>query len=146
MNRRPLRQAAAVLAAMCVACSVGPSLDDYPGAYHPAGTRCMLRGAVPTGALGGELLALRPTTVVLVVNRREVWVVPYSLIDRSDCEQAGPIPFENGQLIPGMSDRLRLLARYPQGISDDLMARLVLAYGQSAPHVVGTADTVVRRP
>jgi hypothetical protein len=122
----------ALAAAAVVGCSVGPRPETYRPAIDPTGTTCSIRVQGSGQLLVGELLAARSADAVLVVNHK-LWVIPYQRIRASNCEHAGPIPFEDGRLIETLAADIRLKARYPQGINDDLLARLLAAYGQSAP-------------
>jgi hypothetical protein len=76
----------------------------------------------------GELLAIEQASLLLLEGR-EVVRVALPLV------QAGKAPkvsFVGTALDDATRERLRLISRYPQGISGDLEARLLEAYGLTA--------------
>jgi hypothetical protein len=128
------RALAAVLVAAAAACYVGPNINEFPGLRSAAGAWCKLNvPRLPGGELQGELLAVDSSSAVLLTSPPQVWVVPYTAIGASNCERAGPIPFYRDALVQDQAREIRLMSRYPQGISRDVMARLLAAYRQTEP-------------
>lgn len=123
---RPLPVLALLLVA---ACPIGTTGRGYAPAKGPAGATVTLE---LTGhrRIVGELLAVEDTAL-LVLEDRQLVRVPLPLILSGN---APKVSF-NGQAATGglgePGERLRLISRYPQGVSAELEARLLQAYGQS---------------
>jgi hypothetical protein len=109
-------------------CSVGHGVKNYPPAEGPAGATVKL-GLTGNRTVSGELLAAEDSSLTLLSDGQLVRV-ELSLI------QTGNVPklsFTGAELRKGgVRERLRLISRYPQGISPDLETRLLQAYGQAA--------------
>jgi hypothetical protein len=89
-----------------------------------------LRGG---GRAQGELLAVQDTALVLLA-RDTVTLVPYDALKAGEFSQVGEL---RGTLpAPDFARRLRLVSRFPQGLTPDMLARLLAAHGQSALKVV----------
>jgi len=115
-----------VLSLLLAACSIGPSGKSYPPAKGPAGAAVEIELHRNRG-IGGELLAVEDTTLLLVENRQLIRVAIPAVKSLR-----GP-RISTRQLDEPMRQRLRLISRYPQGVSAELEARLLQAYG--APDV-----------
>jgi len=113
-------------------CSIGGRVDRFAPAKQPEGVAVAL--ALRGGRRAqGELLAVQDTALV-VLAQDSVTLVPYRAVVSG---QFSPV----GELIetppaPDFATRLRLVSRFPQGLSSDLLARLLAAHGQSALKVV----------
>ena len=123
---------AALAAGGCVK-TIGNSGDSFPVANSPEGVATTV-SLHTESTIKGELLEVRDTALVL---RRgtEVVLVPNASI--------ALVRFEGGDLrtrtiTPGEFQRrdLRLLSRYPSGISPAVMAALLSASGKAEPTVV----------
>lgn len=134
-----------VLIFACTGCSVGPQIHEFDPAHEPAGIRAEVttRSAVPgEKKLSGEILAITDAGVLLLTESDEtprIVQVPYELLSTVDPAQrtavrVSTLAVEERSVRVG---RLRLLARYPQGITPELLQALLRAYGQPALHVVG---------
>jgi hypothetical protein len=109
------------------ACSVGTTGKNYPPAKGPAGASVMLElGGKRT--LAGELLAVEDSSLVVQAGGRLHRVSLPSI--RSG--KAPKISFTGPALNDSIQGRLRLVSRFPQGISPELERRLLEAYGQPA--------------
>jgi hypothetical protein len=137
--RRALPVLLLAAAATAAACVVGPRASTYEPALTARGTSCRVTVQRPRRTLEGELLALQDTAALLVMNRK-VWLIPYRGIRDSNCRSAGPIIFDrrSGRLRAEQATSLRLRSRYPQGVSDELLRRLLAAYAQSELMMPGT--------
>lgn len=114
-----------VLPLLLAACSIGPSGKSYAPAKGPAGAAVEIR-LHGNRELGGELLAVEDSTLLLVENRQLIRVeIPAIQSIRAP-------RISTRQLDQPMRGRLRLISRYPQGVSPDLEARLLQAYGALA--------------
>lgn len=127
----------AALAAGCVT-RIGKGPEAFPVANSPAGvaTTVVLRRG---GTVTGELLEVRDTALVLRVDNK------VALIPNTSIANAG---FQGGDfrgndlrihyVTPAefRNSNLRLLSRYPSGISPSVMAALLSASGMSEPTVL----------
>lgn len=124
--------AAALAAAGCVK-KFGKGAEDFPVANAPGGvpTTITLRSG---GMVSGELLEVRDTALVLS-RQTEVLLVPNSAISEAQY-QGGDLRAHS--LTPDRFLRadLRLLSRYPSGISPTVMSALLSASGKPEPTVV----------
>ena len=113
-------------------CSFGATVERFAPATRPQGVAAAL--TLQGGAeCNGELLAVQDTALV-VLARDTVTLVSYGAIFRGRFSELGPL-----LATPPAADfatRLRLLSRFPQGLTPDLLARLLAAQGQSAVKVV----------
>lgn len=130
------------LALVC-GCSTGIEVADFKPAQGPAGVQMELkldRDVLDDNKIEGELLAIRPDGILLSVNGymgsdssvRRVVLIPFSMIDTAALEQMGKARVESqGEQSEIVLNRLRLVSRFPQGVSDELLTSLMNAYGQA---------------
>ena len=123
---------AAVVAGGCVT-MIGKGLEAFPVANSPAGVATTV-SLGSGGTAAGELLEVRDTALVLLVDNKVV-LVPNASIANARF-QGGDL--RNHSMTPPeiISGNLRLLSRYPSGVSSTVMAALLSASGQSQPAVV----------
>lgn len=134
----------APLGILVAGCSTGIEVAEFKPAQGPAGIRMeiTLNGDVIEGdRVDGELLAVRADGVLLNVagyldNPKEVdrvVFVPYWMMDTARLEQMGRAKVESGDedMNKVYLNRLRLLSRFPQGLSDELLAELMDRQGQA---------------
>jgi hypothetical protein len=115
------------LALLLAACSIGPTTKSYPPANGPAGATVTVE-LHDDRAIGGELLAVEDSSLLLVEKRQLI-----RLGIASVRVLKGPRLSTSGrELSERVRERLRLISRYPQGVSPELEARLLHAYGASA--------------
>ena len=107
-------------------CAVGSKAKNYAPAQGPAGATLELELAGER-ALTGELLAVTDSSL-LVQSDSRLHRVRWSLIDSG---KAPKISFSGPAPKPEVRERLRLISRYPQGVSPELQSRLLQAYGQT---------------
>ena len=125
-------------------CSTGIEVAEFKPAQGPAGihTEIRLNGDVIEGdKVGGELLAVRADGVLLNVagyldvpkRVDRVVLVPYWMMDTVRLEQMGRAKVESQgeEMNKVYLNRLRLLSRFPQGLSDELLAELMNRQGQA---------------
>ena len=86
------------------------------------------------GTTAGELLEVRDTALVLLVDNRVV-LIPNTSIANAGF-QGGDLKTHSVTPSEFLSGNLRLLSRYPSGISPAVMAALLSASGMSQPTVV----------
>lgn len=133
-----------LLAGTFAGCSYGPKLADFPSASGPEGAT--VRVTVPGAAYHGQLLETRPDSILILTSarfeiksgtttealERRIRLVPNARIES--------VQFERGSKLDGRKwspadaasrERLRLLSRFPQGLTPDLLQQLLKLYGQT---------------
>ena len=106
---------------------VGSSGSHYPPAQGPAGAIVSL-DLEDKRRITGELLAVEEAALLLLQERAMTRVaLP---VIRSG--KAPKIYFSGAKLDAATRERLRLVSRYPQGVSPELEARLLQAYGTTS--------------
>lgn len=106
------------------ACTVGTHARNYQPARGPAGAMVNLQ-LQDKSRSGGELLAVEDTALLLLRDSQLVRV-PLSQV-RSG--RAPKLSFSS-RMRTGTREQLRLISRYPQGVSTELEGRLLAAYRQ----------------
>jgi hypothetical protein len=125
------------------ACSTGIEVADFKPAQGPEGVRMEIKlngDVIEGGKVAGELLAVRADGVLLnVVGYRDnakdvsrVVLVPYWMMNTARLEQMGRARVESqGEEMNEVHlNRLRLVSRFPQGLSDELLTELMNSLGQ----------------
>ena len=118
--RASLHPFAALL--LLAACSVGTTGRTYAPAKGPAGATVSL-DLTGKRTVSGELLAVEEATL-LVLQERQLIRVGVTLIASGKAPKVSFTAWTEAA-----RERLRLISRYPQGVSPELEARLVEAYG-----------------
>jgi len=129
MMRVPMVLIAAVLAVLNNACSVGMTTTKYPPALGPKGVTVHVQTA--QGQLSGELIEVRDSGIVMADQKLRF--LPYSEILSSDVEKTStPFSIANRTAPkPVVREHLRLLSRFPYGLTSELTQQLLSAYGQT---------------
>lgn len=142
MPRRPSVLSALTLAVIftLTGCTVGPNVNKLQPALTGQGVSIAV---VPVetpdgenyGRISAELLAVRDDALLLRAGL--ITLVSYSSIASAEVEELERLNFGD-QRPPTEEQRqgLRLLSRYPQGVSDDLLRRLLDAYDQNELHTI----------
>lgn len=122
--------ALAVLAWVCCACHIGMSADKYRPASQPAGVRITMNTA--QGHAAGELLTVRDTGIIVLIDGK-VHMVPYTAIQSSEIDQTSSNYAITNRSAPGADAQahLKLISRFPQGLTPELLQQLLQAYGQT---------------
>ena len=128
---------------LVAACSVGIKIEAFKPAQGPQGVHIELQlegKAIRGRKISGELLAVRADRILLnVIDKPDsanatsrVVLIPYSLIKTVDPEQMGRMRFrsQRKEMDEDHLNRLRLVARFPQGLSDEMLAVLLADLGQ----------------
>lgn len=115
------------------ACYHGPSLEKFEPAHVPDGIDADLRLA--HARVRGELLAVEDTALIVLSERHKVVLVSISKVKTGDFRALGTLlgPWKPTQDI---MERLRLVSRFPAGLTLELRGRLLAAYGQTELEVV----------
>lgn len=122
------------LALAAAGCVVPVGRGEPPSARTAAGADVSLQ--TRAGVLAGELLETRDTALLVLSPERRVLLVPFSAVQRGAA--AGSGVFARGGQAPGPRRlaRIRMLSRYPQGVPEPLLRRLLALHGQQAPDAV----------
>ena len=120
---------ALALLAPIAACTIGPSIREFEQAHRAAGAPVTVRTS--RGRIDGELLAASDSGVV-VLARDGITAVSYRVM-RNGVARGLRTDFGMGDA-PDPDTRLTLrdLSRYPQGISPELLQKLLAAYRQAS--------------
>jgi len=139
-------------------CHVGPRIGGFEGEQGPQGvaTTIELRsGFAEGGRLEGELLEVREKGLLLnvretaqggVITTRRVVFVPYTAMQDIQLDQLGlrvlpeldeEHPEDVSKREVRYQEQLRLLSRFPQGLSAPLLEKLLAAEGQTTVEVIG---------
>ena len=135
------------------ACTVGVEVQEFRPAQGPAGihsTAILQRRLVPGDELTGELLAVGADGLVLMLDRPLATAdgnvslvrVPLWMLRRIKLEQMGNflIESEGRERDEQKLDRLRLVSRYPQGLTERIEAEVLARIGQDAVYIPFAAD------
>jgi hypothetical protein len=116
-------------------CVIGPTLAKFEPAHVPTGLAVRL--VTNAGTVVGELLEVREDAL-LVDAADVITLVPYNAIKSANTSAQARIRFGGGRA-PDASERnrLRLLSRFPQGLSPPLLQRLLENRRQREPKRVG---------
>lgn len=118
-------------------CTIGQTVSDVSIARQPLGVE--VRVSVDDREIAGELLALGDSALLLLGD--SLTLIPYRVIRGGQSLRSGGWR-RTVQIGPRFtlirSDRewLRLVSRYPQGASPELVRGLLQAYGQDSVRVV----------
>ncbi len=122
---------------------VGVQIENFKPAKGPQGVHMELRlkGKVIGGnTITGELLAVRADRILLnVIDNPDspnatsrVVLIPVSMVKTAEPEQMYRVKVRSKrkELDEEQVNRLRLVARFPQGLSDEMLAVLLADLGQ----------------
>ena len=123
------------LAATAAGCSYGMTAAKFRPATDPHG----VMGTITTGSsvLRGELIEVQDAALILLASGDgeggRLRLVPYSVVRSSQFEQlAGRYSIRNGNPPAGeVRERLRLVSRFPHGMSAQVLAELLKTTGQT---------------
>lgn len=111
------------------ACYHGPSAETFELAQWPDGVAVDLRLSKSRVRVRGELLELQDSALI-VLSRSQIVRVPIGSIRQGVFQERG-ILIENGRISERARTQMRLLSRFPAGLTPELRARLFAAYGQT---------------
>jgi hypothetical protein len=114
---------------LLASCSIGTTGSNYGPATGPAGATVAL-SLTEQRLFGGELLAVEESSL-LIADRNQLFRIDLRVILSGE---APKVSFRGGSLSADARRQLRLISRYPQGVSPTLEAGLLKAYG--APQVI----------
>lgn len=137
------RLAIVVAVLLLASCHVGPQIVESDLGRHPQGADVLVELIEKAGSkrieYRGELLDVRDDGLVVAIDDDadegiRVGLIPWGKIHRASTTELPGIAVRTSQ---GASQReastaeLRNVSRFPQGLSPELMTRLLLHYGQS---------------
>jgi hypothetical protein len=119
-----------MLACLSNGCSIGMTALKYPPAQGPAGVIMRVRTA--QGLLSGELIEVRDAGIV-VLEDQKLRLLPYTTILSSEVDRTDSRYAISQRTVPkpDVQAHLRLLSRFPRGLTPELMRQLLDAYGQT---------------
>ncbi|MGH7613895.1 MAG: hypothetical protein ACREMW_07645 [Gemmatimonadales bacterium] len=124
------------------ACHVGPSAENFAPAIGPNGIWADLR--LKGVRVEGELLEARDSGLLVLRKQRVragqrpprvVTFVPLEAIRRGRFERYGTLIVNGAPVAKGALQRLRLVSRFPNGLTPELRAALLTVHGQTEPDV-----------
>ncbi len=117
-----------LIALILSGCSFGPSPETYPPARTPSGAtgEVRVRGAVYMG----ELLEARDSALVLRAAQGIVHV-PFRLITRLRFTHVADLYDPVAADFRSRREQLRLVSRFPYGLSPEVWERLLATQGQA---------------
>ena len=114
------------------ACPIGPTARRLANSANGIHTDVQLVGR-PKVQFSGELLAVRDSTLLLLRDDdAHVVEVPIGAIRSASFRQHGTL-IDDGKIRRSDREKLRLMSRFPGGVSPELETRLLSAYGQTEP-------------
>lgn len=132
--KRPLLVSIILLFLLPTGCMIGPSIHNARQARNPTGVRSVLTLAKHT--IDGELIALQVDGLV-ILSHEELSLVQFGLIQSGRFSGSGAPRITSGRW-PDRDEfeRLRQLSRYPHGLSEEVLQRLLAEYDQDELMVV----------
>ena len=133
-----------MLAGSMAACSYGPKMADFPSATGPEGAT--VRVTVPNAGYYGQLLETRPDGILILSSARietksgdrveisetRIRLLPYSRVESVQFQRGSKIDGRKWSPVDAASrERFRLLSRFPQGLTPELLQQLLKMYGQT---------------
>jgi hypothetical protein len=117
-------------------CNVGPRVQSFLPAQRPEGVaaRIVTRSNL---LLRGEVLVVQDTALI-IRGGDSLYFVPVAAIRQGTFAQLKEADIRRGAFVRKRAgrERLQLVSRFPQGISEDRLHALLGAYGQGALVVV----------
>ncbi len=110
------------------ACYHGPSLRHFEPAHSPEGIAADLR--LKHRQVRGELIEVQDSALVVLTDSQAVALVPLRSIRLGDFSRLGSL-IEGSRADRQTLERLRLLSRFPAGLTPALRSQLLSAYGQT---------------
>jgi len=123
-----MRPSLLLLSALLVACQVGTKPSTFPPAVTPNGVAATIR-TVGNAKVAGELLAVEESALLVWRAGTAMARVPLDAIEQARFDKLRVTISRGYTLSKGDREQLRLTSRFPHGIRDDTMARLLEASG-----------------
>lgn len=126
-----------ILMITSISCKVGGSIKKIHVANHPSGDQIKVElrdKDFPT--IRGELLAIHENSVYLLNQESEIMQIMYLAARKMVIGRRNTLMQYSGRPKPEKIEELRLYARYPQGISEELKSALLSAYGLNSVTII----------
>jgi hypothetical protein len=116
-------------------CHMGPRPESFPPAQRPEGIAARL--VTRTRQVRGEVLVVQDTALI-VRSGDSLYFVPVAVIREGTFPTLPEADIRRGAFVRKKDgrERLQLVSRFPQGLSDDRLQAVLAAYGQRALVVV----------
>ena len=123
------------LTAAVAGCGLGRTAEEFPVARSPEGIRISIV-TDSTHVREAELLAVEDTALLILLADDRIASVPWSVV--RSAELHGFLSDAPRRNVPSqaMRERWKSVARFPQGLTPELLARLLEARSQNAPEVL----------
>ena len=110
---------------------VGGRAQSFAPAQAPEGVFTEIVTATG-GFISGELLEIQDTALLLLSDQ-QLFLLPYAVVRRAHFAQMKSDTTISDEEAPSAAvrERLRLVSRFPQGVTPELLGELLAAYGQS---------------
>jgi len=112
-------------------CHVGSRAQSFAPAQAPEGVFAEI--FITTGGfISGELLEVQDTALLLLSDQ-QLFLLPYAIVRRAHFAQMKSDTTISDEEAPSTAvrEKLRLVSRFPQGVTPELLEQLLAAYGQS---------------
>ena len=118
-----------VLLFLLTGCRYGVTVESFPPARTPRGVTTKITS--DRREFSAELIEVRDTGILILAATR-FRLLPYSMIDSSRAEGLNRDYTFGGRRSPTAEtrERLRLVSRFPQGLTPELLQKLLEANGQ----------------
>lgn len=136
---------AVALPTMCAGCAMGARLETFSLAHGPGGATAEV--STRTEVVHAELLEVRPDAMLLLTHsrrregvdraERRLALAAYAVLQEARFAQVRETVARGSVPDAAQRERLRLVSRFPQGVSADLMRRLLDDCGQAEPDTLG---------
>ena len=123
-----------VLTVLLAGCAVGPRVETFKPARSPAGVEASL-DLTDGRLMQGELLAVEEPGLTLLIGN-SVTQVPYARVRKASFAQTRIVIDQSKPWSAAVREELRLLSRFPQGLTPTLLTSLLAAYRQGELRVV----------
>ncbi len=119
-----------MLACLNNGCMVGMTARKYRPAQSPQGVT--MRVDTAQGTFSGELIEVRDAGIVVLADQK-LRLLPYSIVLSSKLDQTDSRYEISNRTVPkpDVQAHLRLLSRFPQGLTPALMQQLLSLNGQT---------------
>jgi len=119
-----------MLACLNNGCHVGMTAPKYRPAQGPQGV--IMHVATAEGKFSGELIEVRDAGIVILADGK-LRLLPYTVILSSQADQTSSRYSISKRTVPkpDVLAHLRLLSRFPQGLTPELMRQLLDLNGQT---------------
>lgn len=131
MTLRRLARSIPLVLLAALGCQVGTRLKKFAPAQGPAGVATQILLVEVRTRITGELLAVGDSALFVLRNGQRVVAVSYAAIERAEFRQIGMWTSGGQPPDSALAQRLALVSRFPQGMSGDLLARVLAVHAQS---------------